>query len=280
MSTPRPISPSTTAPRRERQHGFTLLEILMAIAIAGFVLAAAATLLVSVSNIWTSRQERHFFQDHVDGVTEFLRATLNEAGVAVGTGEAADDSEPPASTPNPDLVDGEVSISINRAAPREQPPSTAANSAVTSLVEIEESPITWEKPPGFAAYRDPLLSFRLSHQPPLLINPDNAPGLGIEAFLHFSEQDGLSLLWFSTLQETVDDERDLRRTLLSPYVRSIFYIYWDERFERWEEETTPREGADETFLLPRYLKLVFERDEIVDERIIALPLVSRNALLF
>ena len=58
-------SPSNT-------HGiaaFTLLEVILAVTIAGALLAGAATLMVSVTNAWIERQDRHFFEDHVDGVT-------------------------------------------------------------------------------------------------------------------------------------------------------------------------------------------------------------------
>lgn len=273
---------STAGPsgHRKTAPGFTLLEVLLALAIAGFVLAAAATLLVSVSNIWTNRQDRHFFQEHVDGVTEYLRASFQEAGVTVQVAPDSASTREPTTAVNPDLVDGEVSISINRAVPRESTGKPQPKSTVAGLVSVAEEPIAWKRPPGFAAYRDPLLGFTLSRQPPLLVNLENAPALGVEAFLYFTEADGLSLLWFSTLQEAVEDERDLRRTMLSPFVRSIEYVYWDERFERWETEDEPREGPGESLLLPRYLKLQFEHEGIIDERLIAIPVVSRNALLF
>ncbi len=260
--------------------GFTLLEVMLALAITGFVLAAAASLLVSVSNIWTNRQDRHFFQEHVDGVTEFLRASLSEAGTSVRREESTA-PEPGASapTPNPDLVDGEVSISIHRAVPRGRAPNQAKPSS-TGLVQVIDDPIVWKQPPGFASYREPLLSFSLSRQPPLLVNLENAPALGVEAFLYFTQQEGLSLLWFSSLQESAEDEQDLRRTMLSPFVRAIQYVYWDERFERWEVEDQPREEPADTYLLPRFLKLMFEHEGITEERLIAIPVVSRNALLF
>ncbi|MGB0259406.1 MAG: prepilin-type N-terminal cleavage/methylation domain-containing protein, partial [Coraliomargarita sp.] len=45
----------TTATR----SGMTLIEVVLAIAVAGFVLASATTFLISVSNIWHERQNRH-----------------------------------------------------------------------------------------------------------------------------------------------------------------------------------------------------------------------------
>ena len=58
---------------------FTLLEVILAVTIAGALLAGAATLMVSVTNAWLERQDQHFFEDHVDGVTEFLQASFSMA---------------------------------------------------------------------------------------------------------------------------------------------------------------------------------------------------------
>ena len=76
---------------------FTLLEVILAVAIAGALLAGAATLMVSVTNAWLERQDRHFFEDHVDGVTEFLQASFSMAGTEIVLG---DDEESGGSTSN------------------------------------------------------------------------------------------------------------------------------------------------------------------------------------
>ena len=62
---------------------FTLLEVILAVTIAGALLAGAATLMVSVTNAWLEREDRHFFEDHVDGVTEFLQASFSMAGIEI-----------------------------------------------------------------------------------------------------------------------------------------------------------------------------------------------------
>ncbi|TVP79202.1 MAG: hypothetical protein EA353_06790 [Puniceicoccaceae bacterium] len=59
------------------------------------------------------------------------------------------------------------------------------------------------------------------------------------------------------------------------------YIYWDERFERWEEEDKPLEGqGNDAFILPRYLKLTFEYEGVTKIRILTIPVPSSSALLF
>lgn len=267
----------------DKRCGFTLLEVLLAITIAGFVLAAAATLVVSVSNIWSNRQDSYFFEEHVDGVTEFLQASFRQAGLSVRVDDAPTETNPEApsedesSQPNDSTPNIVVNVRPDDNSPNNRESESSTGSA---LVQVADEPIRWAKPPGFATYRDPLLNFTLSQQPPLLVNLGNAPALGVEVFLYFERNEGLSLLWYSLLQEEAEDEQDLRRTELSPYVESIRYVYWDERFQRWEEESEPQEGENDELLLPRYLKLIFEYEGVTTERTIALPLVSRSALLF
>ena len=151
----------------------------------------------------------------------------------------------------------------------------------SGLVRVSEDPIDWSQPPGFADYQDPLLHFGLNDTPPLLVQTENAPVIGVEAFLHFEEDEGLSLIWYTPLQEDSEDLDDLRRTLISNLITKMEYIYWDERFEKWETETEPQEGeGDNQFILPRFLKLTFEYEGVIKERNLTIPVTSRNALIF
>jgi prepilin-type N-terminal cleavage/methylation domain-containing protein len=271
-----------------RSGGFTLLEVILAVTIAGALLAAAATLMVAVTNAWLQRQDRHFFEDHVDGVTEFLQASLLEAGseVALEADESSgDDGRDPAETGtdnNPGIPIGAPTAEDEDRTPDE--PANRKNKAGpagSALLRTVEEPIAWERPPGFADFEDPLLYFRLKERPSLLVQMDNAPVTGVEAYLHFAPDEGLSLLWFTPIQEESEDLNDLRRTPLSDLVTKVEYIYWDERFERWETEEEPLEGdGSDQFILPRFLKLTFEYEGVVKERTITLPVPSLNALIF
>jgi Tfp pilus assembly protein PilW len=70
----------------------TLIEVVLALAVAGFLLTAATSFVVSVSSIWSDRTQRHFFEDHVDGVTEFLRSALQTAGSSIALAESDSDA--------------------------------------------------------------------------------------------------------------------------------------------------------------------------------------------
>lgn len=267
---------------------FTLLEVILAVTIAGALLAGAAALMVSLTNAWLEREDRHFFEEHVDGVTEFLQASFSMAGTEITLG---DEDESSASTSNEsvnkDTGTGDpqvtVEISGNNASDSGNSSGGKNTGSTTGsgLVRVSEDPIDWSKPPGFADYQDPLLHFGLRETPPLLVQTENAPIIGVEAFLHFEDDEGLSLLWYTPLQEDSEDLDDLRRTPISDLVTKVEYVYWDEGFEKWESETEPKEGeGDYSFILPRFLKLTFEYEGVTQERSLTIPVPSRNTLLF
>lgn len=265
---------------------FTLLEVILAVTIAGALLAGAATLMVSVTNAWLERQDRHFFEDHVDGVTEFLQASFSIAGTEIALGdEDGSGGSTMSETGNEIETDGsQVTVDISGNNNLESGNSMDGNTESTTssgLMRVSEDPIDWSQPPGFADYQEPLLHFKLRDTPPLLVQTENAPIIGVEAFLYFEDDEGLSLLWYTPLQEDFEDLDDLRRTPLSDLVIKVEYVYWDERFEKWESETEPKEGeGDDQFILPRFLKLTFEYEGVIKERTLTIPVLSRNALIF
>lgn len=270
------------------RRGFTLLEVVLAVTIAGAIIAAAATLMVSITDAWLKRLDRHFFEDHVDGVTEFVQACFSSAGMEIAL-EGSDEGSTSNSGGTSNSGDetgliGDVSVNITDGNGNSTG-GTASNTENTSeggsLLRTTEDPIGWGKPPGFADYKDPLLNFALKDTPPLLVQTGDAPVIGIDAFLYFEKDEGLSLLWYTPLQEDSEDIDDLRRTPISDLVTQINYIYWDEDFEKWEEEEEPMDGeGDEEFILPRFIKLIFEYEGETKERIITIPVPSRSALLF
>lgn len=266
---------------------FTLLEVILAVAIAGALLAGAATLMVSVTNAWLERQNQHFFEDHVDGVTEFLQASFSLAGNEIALGDEDESGGSTSSeTGNEIKTDGpEVTVGIsgnnNSDGSNSMDGDTSESTSGRGLVRVSEDPIGWSQPPGFADYQDPLLRFGLHDTPPLLVQTENAPIIGVEAFLHFEDDEGLSLLWYTPLQEDTEDLDDLRRTKISNLITKMEYVYWDERFEKWETESEPKESVDDDqFILPRFLKLTFEYEGVIKERSLTIPVTSRNALIF
>ena len=265
------------------QHrAFTLMEIILAVSIAGALLAAAASLVVSVSELWVERQDRHFFDDHVDGVTEFIQASLIKSGTTI-TVKASDEQAANNSsssgintdTSNPNIT--EVGI----ISPNKNTGDNKSQFEGASLIKTAEKPITWSKPPGYADYEDPLLHYSMKDSSPLFIKDDDAPIIGIEAFLYFEKNKGLSILWYTPLQEDSEDLNDLRRTQISDLITKIEYIYWDDRFEKWEIEIKPQESeTNGELILPRFAKLTFEYEGESKERILTIPVPSHSVLIF
>ncbi len=57
---------------RKSIKGFSILEILLALAVAGMLLTAATYQIFVFSNIWLNHSESDYFPHHVDGITVFL----------------------------------------------------------------------------------------------------------------------------------------------------------------------------------------------------------------
>ena len=65
--------------------------------------------------------------------------------------------------------------------------NTIESTTGSGLVRVSEDPINWSQPPGFADYQDPLLHFGLNNTPPLLVQTENAPIIGVKAFIYFED---------------------------------------------------------------------------------------------
>ena len=65
-----------------KKSGFSMIELLLAMAIGGLLLVGAVSLLVTVSQAWANRPAtRDAFDAHVNGVANFLHAVMEEASL-------------------------------------------------------------------------------------------------------------------------------------------------------------------------------------------------------
>ena len=154
----------------------------------------------------------------------------------------------------------------------------------TSLRNRDSNPILWKRLPGSANYEAPLLHFKLNHTPPLFVSESPQPSLDqVEVYLFFDSSKGLSMLWHSILKEETETVDDLSRTLISPYIISLEYVYWDSRFGKWEIEKKPRDAEDSTeqeYLLPRAIQLSFVYENEIKIRTLSIPVTSYSSILF
>jgi prepilin-type N-terminal cleavage/methylation domain-containing protein len=95
-------SPCPPSPRRSR--GFTLLEMLLALALVGMLMVGLNTFVFSMSEIWGRNREPRLFDQHVRAVTRYLESELRTAGLP-----PAIDAETPALTPKSVRLQGGVS---------------------------------------------------------------------------------------------------------------------------------------------------------------------------
>ena len=101
------------------------------------------------------------------------------------------------------------------------------NSSGTDLIDLQ-------RPVGFSESENPLIHFYLREGPPILVWPTGAASR-VHCYFKFEEDDGLSFLWFSELQEMeknddgqmeLEDESALFKTPISPFCSEIFYCYY------------------------------------------------------
>lgn len=71
---------SPQAPRR-RRRGFTLLEILLSLALVALLLVAMNSFLFSLGELWGRRSDVRLFDQHVRAVTRFLERELRTAAL-------------------------------------------------------------------------------------------------------------------------------------------------------------------------------------------------------
>ncbi|MEL0005293.1 MAG: prepilin-type N-terminal cleavage/methylation domain-containing protein [Opitutales bacterium] len=223
----------------KRPQGFSMVEVLLALAIGGLVLMAASGLLVTISQAWANRPAtRDAFDAHVNGVAHFLTAMLEEATI-------------------PDLP--------------------SQNNKAVGL----------GRPVGFSDSDDPLIRFYLREAPPLFFWP-HGPATRVHSFLHLDDRDGLTLLWFTELQELEKNEKgerepedanDLCRTLISPFCSELYYCYYGDEdaspddIKDWEIKDELEENLQSgKFRLPAFVKLVFRWDEEDLERTVTLAI--------
>lgn len=136
--------------------------------------------------------------------------------------------------------------------------------------------IDLKRPTGFSSTDDPLVHFFLKEAPPLFFSP-HGPAVRIHTFIYPDQDEGLSLFWFSELNEIeknkqgeieLTEEDDLQKTVLSPFFKEMYYCYYGteddgkDDIKEWEiSDQLLESDKTEKFRLPTQIKLVFRWDE-------------------
>lgn len=142
---------------------------------------------------------------------------------------------------------------------------------LTNVMEASESasfgeneqrqPVEWARPPGWSDMDDPLLYFQQNEAPALFVRKGQSLP-AVQAYLHFEDGEGLSIIWYSALDaEDIEEERDLLRTRISSFVTEINYAYYELDDDEWEITDDPMENDDDEFRLPDFVRLTFTHPE-------------------
>lgn len=216
-------------PSRSADPGaFTLLEILLSLALVALVFIGLNTFIFSMGELWGHRSESRLLELHMRAVTRFLDQQLRIA------------SSPP-----------EV-----------QPVSQAGAASVTPPVAPQEiQPLNGSS--------DNLLTFELPAGCRLFDWQGDPPLPDVVCSLQCRPGEGLFLLWHSKL-ETHFSDNPPREVLVTPFVTSMSYDYYDSDSKRWQNETALRTDTANQPVAPQRLRLQFTYDKITRESVITL----------
>ncbi|MEK9772454.1 MAG: prepilin-type N-terminal cleavage/methylation domain-containing protein [Opitutae bacterium] len=220
-------------------RGFSLIEVLLALALGGILLIAASSLLVTISQAWANRPAtRDAFDAHVNGIAHFLTAVFEEA------------TYPNENSQNVGGVELQRPVGFSD---REDP-----------MIKffLPEAPPFFYWPYGPANRVHSYLFF------------EEAEGL---FFLWYSELQELEKSENGEMQ--LVDEGQLFRTQISTYLDEVYYCYFGDEDDSLDDQKswnilTDLEENVETgqFRVPDFIKMVFRWEEQDLERTITLAI--------
>lgn len=222
-----------------KKSGFSMVEMLLALAIGGLLLVGAVSLLVTISQAWANRPAtRDAFDAHVNGVANFLHATLEEASLQSSSRA------------------GSQVIDLQR------PVGFSASEAPLIHFYLREAPPLFVWPKGVATRVHAYLYF------------DEREGL---SFLWFSELQEMEKNDQGFMEP--EDEDELRMTPVSTFCSKVFYCYYGDEdakegeIKEWEIEDELEENIQSgKYRIPAFIKLVFDWEEESLERTITLSI--------
>lgn len=206
---------------RRSDRAFTLLEVLLSLALLAALLVALNVFVFSMAEVWGLNRDERLFQQHARAVTRHVTAMLEEAMSSAGGG----------------LEVKEVSQAVGLDQPR--------------LVFVMAAGSRF-----FAWPAEPI--------------PDVEVSLGV------TEGQGLALFWQSRLEERYGQDAP-RTALLSPFVASLGYDYYDESFKRWRTEEAITKAADGTLEQPLRLRIRYQQGKYNAEDVVDLTARGEGA---
>jgi prepilin-type N-terminal cleavage/methylation domain-containing protein len=257
----RPLRP---AGRSRAARGFSLLELLLSLALISMLLLALNTFVFSMGEIWGRNTDQRLFDQHVRAVTRYVDGLLRSAVIVPyksGTGSG-----------NP---------AAGARAPAGGPPTTPNPPAATSPAATTAGPIVpQEVRGGIGAATETLLTFVLPAGARVLPWPASPTGASrplpdVECSLAAREGQGLMLYWHSRLETKFHDDPP-RTAVLTPLVSALSYDYYNADFKTWQNQALLQKDNQGQWQLPTRLRLKFQYGTYTAETVITLPTVAQG----
>lgn len=241
---------------RPARRGFTLLEVLFAVALGASLMVAAITFLLSMGELWGRGSDKRLFDQHVRGVTRFLESFLQQANVptdatqqaAAGTGTGNN---------NPPQNNGGGAQNPRTGAGTGATAQTGATSQTGTDAETQgaasKDRFSFGNPHGYEG--DPMLMFEVDEAPGVCVWPVR-PLPKVECAVQITPSEGLVLLWISKLEDDYGTVRP-RKTQISPYVQAAEFEYFDEQRGTWERQSAPIKDPGNVVRMPQRFRLTF-----------------------
>jgi hypothetical protein len=228
------------------------VEIVLSIALSTLVLLAASVFVFASFNLLTQTQNDPGLEHHKLGVVGYLEYAFYQAPPASNT-TTTTGSGGIAGGGFTAGLGGTGNSTANAAAPTSPLSSGLTGAATTSASQTNH--VSWGFPPNVPTMDDPYLSFRVDDDDPLLVW-QGGPRPPATAWLFFKEGEGLSIVW-QTDQQKLTDASAVQRTILSPLVTKMAFVYYDSTTSSWTESTTPIKDPTGNQLLPNFIRLTF-----------------------
>ena len=208
---------------------FTLLEILLALALVALLLVALNTFVFSMSELWGRQTDVRLFEQHVRAVTRFLEHELRAAAL---------------------------------------PPAARPNSKPIALQDVRPQ----------NGLMDKMLTFELPAGSRLFTWPER-PLPEVVCSFQARQGEGLILLWHSRLEKNFDTDPP-RETVVTPFVTTLEYDYYDTDSNRWTTETALKMDPQGQPMTPQRLRLTFTYGKLVRKSVLTLPVVGEGMPAF
>jgi prepilin-type N-terminal cleavage/methylation domain-containing protein len=275
--------------------GFTLVEVLLAIAVSTLVLLGASVFVFSAFNLLTQVQNDPGLEHHKLGVVGFLQyvfsqepklaaastnSPFNSVGFTSPAGGVGSGGNTAGTSSGGNSSSGSSTPSSGGTSPFSTNPGGNSNSFMGNST-VGNNQVSWQTPSWNSASDNPMLSFRIDDgvdNDPLFVwtMGPRPPATG---YLYFHEGEGLSILWQTDQQAQLTPDV-YQRTLLSPLVTKVTYVYYDTENSDWVETDSPSSTSGTNPPVPNFIRLTFKINGKEEVATVSLPYTQTGPLMY